>query len=83
MKEVISKILDELETQSGLEKTRKIDVLPQDRMLSITKETGELLNMLVRLIHAKNLLEVGTSTGYSTIWCAEAIIENSGKIITI
>jgi len=83
MKEVISKILDELETQSGLEKTRKIDVLPQDRMLAITKETGELLNMLLRLINAKNLLEVGTSTGYSTIWCAEAIIENSGKIITI
>jgi len=83
MKEVISKILDELETQSSLEKTRKIDVLPQDRMLAITKETGELLNMLLRLINAKNLLEVGTSTGYSTIWCAEAIIENSGKIITI
>jgi len=83
MKEVISKILDELETQSSLEKTRKIDVLPQDRMLAITKETGELLNMLLRLINAKNMLEVGTSTGYSTIWCADAIIENSGKIITI
>jgi len=83
MKEAISKILDDLETQSSLEKTRKIDVLPQDRMLAITKETGELLNMLLRLTNAKNLLEVGTSTGYSTIWCAEAIIENSGKIITI
>jgi len=83
MKKVISKILDELETQSSLEKTRKIDVLPQDRMLAITKETGELLNMLLRLINAKNMLEVGTSTGYSTIWCADAIIENSGKIITI
>jgi len=47
MKEVISKILDELETQFSLEKTRKIDVLPQDRMLTITKETGELLNQLV------------------------------------
>jgi predicted O-methyltransferase YrrM len=29
------------------------------------------------------MLEVGMSTGYSTIWCAEVISEQSGKIITI
>ena len=29
------------------------------------------------------MLEVGMSVGYSTIWCAEAISENDGKIITI
>ena len=52
-------------------------------MLAITKETGELLNMILRLKNAKNMLEVGMSTGYSTIWCAEAIYEQSGKIITI
>ena len=33
--------------------------------------------------NAKNMLEVGMSVGYSTIWCAEAIIDNQGKIITI
>jgi len=79
----ISKVLDELEVQSNLEKSRKVDVSPEDRMLAITKETGELLNMILRLKNAKNMLEVGMSTGYSTIWCAEAIIEQSGKIITI
>jgi predicted O-methyltransferase YrrM len=83
MKYSISKTLEELETQSNLEKSRKVDVLPQNRMLAITKETGELLNMILRLKNAKNMLEVGTSTGYSTIWCAEAISENEGKIITI
>jgi len=79
----ISNILDKLEEQSTLEKSRKISVAPEDRMLAITKETGELLNMILRLKKAKNMLEVGTSTGYSTIWCAEAICEQSGKIITI
>ena len=83
MKESISNVLQELEKQSSLEKERKVDVPQQDRMLAITKETGELLNMILRLKNAKNMLEVGTSTGYSTIWCAEAIYENSGKIITI
>jgi len=79
----ISKVLDELEIQSTLEKSRKINVPSEDRMLAITKETGELFNMILRLKNAKNMLEVGMSTGYSTIWCAEVISEQSGKIITI
>lgn len=83
MKEPIRIVLDELETQSNLEKSRKVDVIAEDRMLAITKETGEMLNMILRLNNVKNMLEIGTSTGYSTIWCAEAISDNSGKIMTI
>jgi len=79
----IYKILDELEVQSNLEKSRKVNIPSEDRMLAITKETGEMLNMILRLKNAKNMLELGMSTGYSTIWCAEAISEQSGKIITI
>ncbi len=79
----ICKVLNKLEAQSDLEKSGKADVPFDDRMLAITKETGELLNMNLRLKNAKNMLEVGMSTGYSTIWCAEAISEQSGKIITI
>ncbi|MBT8173873.1 MAG: O-methyltransferase [Nitrosopumilus sp.] len=83
MKESIVKVLEELELQSSLEKSRKVNVPSEDRMLAITKETGELLNMILRLKKAKNMLEVGTSVGYSTIWCAEAIAEQSGNIISI
>lgn len=79
----VSKILEELELQSYLEKTRKVTVEPQDRMLAITKETGELFNMILHIKKAKTVLEIGTSTGYSTIWCAEAIKNQSGNIITI
>jgi len=79
----ISKVLDELNAQSILEKSKKTEILPDDRMLAITKETGELINMILRLKNAKNMLEIGMSTGYSTIWCAESISEQSGKIITI
>ena len=79
----ISKVLDELEAQSTLEKSRTADIPYEDRMLAITKGTGELLNMILRIKNAKNMLEVGMSAGYSTIWCAEVISEQSGKIITI
>ena len=42
------------------------------RMLNITADTGRLLWILVRLTHAKRILEVGTSNGFSTIWLADA-----------
>ena len=85
MENSIFKVLEELESQSNLEKNRKVDVAPNDRMLAITKETGELLNLMMRLYNAQNVLEIGMSTGYSTIWFAEALKENkkTGKIITI
>lgn len=83
MKESIIKIIEGLEEQSRLEKSRSVNVQPEDRMLAITKDTGELLNIILRLTKAKNMLEIGTSVGYSAIWCAEAIFEQSGKIITI
>ena len=76
-------VLRRLEKRSQLEKSRKINVLPEDRMLAITKETGELINMLLHMKKVKNMLEIGMSVGYSTIWCAEAIQQQSGKIITI
>lgn len=83
MNSSIKDTLDYLEIQSELERSRKVDVIPEDRMLAITKDTGEFLNMLLRLKNAKNMLEIGMSVGYSTIWCAEAISEQSGKIISI
>jgi len=83
VKESIIKILEELEKQSILEKSRSVNITPENRMLAITKETGELLNTILRLKKAKNMLEIGMSVGYSTIWCAEALVEQQGKIITI
>lgn len=79
----IVRTLEELEQRSQLEKSHKIDVEPQNRMLAITKETGQFFNILLHSKNAKNVLEIGTSVGYSTIWCAEAIMKNAGKIITI
>ena len=83
MDDRIAGVLDELEKRSMMEKSRRVQVPADERMLAITKETGELLNMILSMIKAKNGLEIGMSTGYSTIWCAEAIRENAGKILTI
>ncbi len=70
----IGPILTELERQSHLEKSRKVDVKPEDRMLAITKDTGGFFHALLVAIKAKKALELGTSTGYSTLYIADALL---------
>ena len=43
---------------------------------------GRLLALLVKLTSAKNVLEIGTLGGYSTIWMARAL-PSEGRITTI
>lgn len=43
---------------------------------------GSTLAMFVALVQAKNILEIGTYTGYSAIWMAKAMHEG-GKLHTI
>ena len=61
---------------SRLEKTAK-------QYTNIAPENGQFLSILTRTIHAKYVLEVGTSNGYSAIWFATALKETGGKLITL
>jgi predicted O-methyltransferase YrrM len=53
------------------------------RMRNITHETGEFLAVLVRAIHPKKILEIGTSNGYSTLWLADAVRTVGGTVTTV
>lgn len=44
--------------------------------MMVPPEEGQLLAFLIRLIGAKNVLELGVFTGYSTLWMAEALPED-------
>jgi caffeoyl-CoA O-methyltransferase len=44
---------------------------------------GELLFILARIIRAERILELGTATGYSAIYMAEALENKNGKIVTL
>ena len=72
-----------MEKQSEIERTKTLEIPLEDRMLAITKDTGKFFNILLQITDARNILEIGTSTGYSTIWLADAIMGKKGKIITI
>jgi predicted O-methyltransferase YrrM len=56
---------------------------PVRRMLNITRDTGELLVVLVRATAARRVLEIGTSNGYSTLWLAEAVCPLEGSVTTV
>lgn len=54
-----------------------------ERSLPIGEEAGAFLNLLIKVLRPKLLLELGTSNGYSTVWLAEAARAIGGKVITI
>jgi predicted O-methyltransferase YrrM len=57
---------------------------PRERgMLNITRDTGELLAVLVQARGARRLLEIGTSNGYSTLWLARAAAALGGSVTTV
>jgi len=51
-----------------------------DFLISIGPDTGQLLHILARSVQAKQLVEVGASYGYSTIWLADAARATGGKV---
>ena len=44
---------------------------------------GELLHILARATQAERILELGTATGYSTIFLARAFASARGRLVTI
>ena len=85
MRSAIRDTLDELEQQRLSEssgehgRARPLD----ERMLAVGPETGLFLNTLARATGAQAVVEVGGSFGYSTIWLAEAVEANGGRLISL
>ena len=70
MNNVIEKVLKELEVTS-------------DKFWNVSHQSGNFINMLIKIMNAKNVLELGTSNGYSGIWIAEALKTTGGHLTTI
>ena len=51
--------------------------------LNVPYQDGEVLHGLVRRAGARRILEIGTSTGHSTIWLAWAAARTGGKVVTV
>ena len=51
--------------------------------LNVPEADGQALHDIILEHEYKDALEIGTSTGYSTIWIAWALSKTGGKVITV
>jgi len=64
------------QTMKELEETQK-------KFWNIPRKTGVLINMMIKMMNAQSVLEIGTSNGYSGLWISKALKETGGKLTTI
>ncbi len=66
----LKRLLDEMDAKGGY-------------ALSVPRKDGQFLNLMVKATRAKNVLELGTSQGFSTIWIGLGLEETGGRLTTI
>jgi caffeoyl-CoA O-methyltransferase len=66
----IQRLLDEMDARGG-------------RALSVPRKDGEFLHLMIKATRAKNILELGTSQGFSAIWMGLALEETGGRLTTV
>ena len=84
--EKIQSILSRLEKDIDYENKHLDEISSEKRLNCISKNIGMFYNIMLKSINAKNILEIGTSVGYSGLWFADAVLSNTqseGQIITI
>ena len=53
------------------------------RYRNIEPESALFLAMQIHIQQSKEILEIGTSTGYSTLWLAHAVQQTQGRVTTL
>jgi len=63
---------------------KALQQIPQEQgwRANVPATDGRLLRLLTEAVGAKNVVEIGTSNGISTIWFALALRKTGGKLIT-
>jgi predicted O-methyltransferase YrrM len=78
---MLHQLLDELHESGRLHDAAQADRL--DRLRNLEPETGAVLNVLVRALGARDVLELGTSNGVSTLYLADAVAATGGKLVSV
>ena len=75
--EKIQSILSRLEKDIDYENKHLDEISSEKRLNCISKNIGMFYNIMLKSINAKNILEIGTSVGYSGLWFADAVMSNT------
>jgi predicted O-methyltransferase YrrM len=71
-----------IESDAALQETLKISAQEKLPPINVSPLQGKLLMMLARTMGAKNILEIGTLAGYSTIWLGRGLVPE-GRLVTL
>jgi predicted O-methyltransferase YrrM len=74
-------VIDELAARAEEHDSAEPDRLRRWRVLE--EAAGRLLGLLIRATGARDVVEVGTSRGLSTLWLAEAVGTTGGRVTSI
>jgi len=66
-----------------LEETLRSLEATKNDFWNISRETGDFIEFLIKVSKAQNVLELGTSNGYSGLRIAQALKETGGHLTTI
>src|SRR3954447_23290890 len=53
------------------------------RLRNLEPATAELLTFVLRAARARDIVEIGTSNGYSAIWLADAARDTGGRVTSV
>jgi predicted O-methyltransferase YrrM len=77
----IRKLLERLEAE-GL-KHDSTETQHSRKLLNLEPPTAEVVAILLRIARVRNVLEIGTSNGYSTIWLAATVGPQGGRVTSV
>jgi caffeoyl-CoA O-methyltransferase len=79
--ERVRAVLERLETEDADERARGLP--PSERSRQVTRATGQFLFALVAPNHSCEVLEIGGSRGYSTIWLTAGVRFLGGRVVSL
>ena len=77
----LAAFVEDLHADGGAHDARQPDRLRKRRNLE--PATAALLTHLIRMARAREVVEIGTSNGYSTIWLADAVSDTGGHVVSV
>jgi predicted O-methyltransferase YrrM len=77
----VRSVLARLEAEDADERARGLP--PSERSRQVTRTTGQFLFALVAPQHGCEVLEIGGSRGYSTIWLAAGVRYLGGRVVSL
>lgn len=80
MDQAVLNVITQLEARDRQE--RALGLPGNQRIQALHPDSARLLYITALAAKARNIVEVGTNRGYSTIWLAMAVQKNGGKVTT-